>query len=224
MNTKREEFRSAIQRLKLPAFAPRDARRPFVLALEGPNGAGKSTLCQLLARELKAGTCLGTDRAWFSDAFKVRMIRDAEWHASALFFLSGCFEQMRLLRGRPDPLVVMDRSLWSTLAVHAATDLQRLDPLLRILGACGQMVEVPDITLVLQASFATCQSRIAQKSGTSRSLDELTASTRFHAREEDFYQWLGRERPELVFLDVNQLQPEQAAERAVAFLRKRIPC
>jgi thymidylate kinase len=151
-----EQFRLAISKLRLPKFAARDPARPFVAAFEGANGTGKTTLCRLLARRLKADSCLGTDRAWFSDEFRARMIRDADWPASAMFFLSGCFEQMRLLRGRRDRLVLMDRSLWSTLAVHAATDLERLDALLRMLLPVRGLVQVPDLTLVLRASYATC--------------------------------------------------------------------
>ena len=122
-----------LESLFLPEFAGRAASRPLVVALEGPNGAGKTTLCEALARGLGARRCLGTDEAWFSEAFKTRMIRDAEWFSSALFFLSGCFEQMRALRSQPDPLVIMDRSLWSTLAVHAAEDSRRLQALLDML-------------------------------------------------------------------------------------------
>ena len=81
------------------------------------------------------------------------MIRDAEWFASAMFFLSGCFEQMRVLRGRPDPLVIMDRSLWSTLAVHGAEDPERLEALLAMLRPVAAQIHVPDLTLVLEADF-----------------------------------------------------------------------
>ena len=107
-------YRSALDSLRLPPFAVRDGSRPFIVALEGANGAGKSTLCRLLSGLLAVPACLGTDEAWFSDSFKMRMIRDAEWFASAMFFLSGCFEQMRVLGDRPDALVIMDRSLCPT--------------------------------------------------------------------------------------------------------------
>src|SRR4029077_6601945 len=124
------------------------------------------------------------------------MIRDAEWPASAMFFLSGCCEQMRVLAGRPEPLVVMDRSIWSTLAVHGAESAGRLKALLAMLQPIAPQVRVPDLTLVLEASFAACQSRIAKKTGTARALDELTATAVFHAKEREFYRWLGRRRRE----------------------------
>jgi phytoene dehydrogenase-like protein len=175
----------------------------------------------LLARRLGAPVCLGTEAAWFADAFKTRMIRDAEWFASAMFFLSGCCEQMRVLRGRPDPLVIMDRSLWSTLAVHGAASAERLAALLAMLQPVAAQIFVPDLTLVLEADFATCQARIARKSGAARLLDELTATPAFHAREQGFYHWLARQRCEVRLLEANQAGPETIAEAATALIRER---
>ncbi len=212
----------ALEKLRLPQFAARDASRPFVIALEGANGAGKTTLCRLFSGSLAAPACMGTDEAWFSDSFKTRMIRDAEWFASAMFFLSGCFEQMRVLRGRSDPVVIMDRSLWSTLAVHGAESPDRLEALLAMLRPVATQIQVPDLTIVLDASFETCQSRIARKSGTARLLDELTAAPAFHGREQEFYRWLARQRPEVLFLDANHDGPESIAQRASALVRDKV--
>lgn len=212
------------ENLALPSFAGTPPEAPRVLALEGPNGAGKTTLCKLLAKQLGAPSCLGIDESWFKEPFKTQMIRDAEWHASALFFLSGCCEQMRRLRSRSEYLVIMDRSLWSTLAVHAADTPSRLQTLLDLLRPIAPLVRVPDFTLVLEASFATCQSRIARKTGSARELDTLTATPGFHARESEFYRWLGRERSEVVFLDANPDGPECVAEQALHLVREIVPC
>jgi thymidylate kinase len=211
----------AYQGLTLPPFA-QTASGPFVVAIEGPNGAGKTTLSWILSRELGVPWCLGTDEAWFAEPLKVRMIRDADWHASALFFLSGCFEQSRLLRQRAGRLVIMDRCLWSTLAVHAAESADRLRTLLAVLEPIAPQIQVPQLTLVLEASFATCQSRIANKSGAARVLDELTATSGFHERERQFYQWLGSQTSSVLFLDVNSDGPEDVADRALAMLKARL--
>jgi len=216
----RELHRTGLSRLVLPSFAAPASSGPCIVALEGPNGAGKTTL----ARALQFPHCLGTDDAWFTEPFKVRMIRDAEWFASAMFFLSGCFEQMRMLRSHRDKLVVMDRSLWSTLAVHGAESAERLELLLAMLRPVACQIRVPHLTLVLEASFTTCQTRIAKKTGTARALDELTANATFHECEQEFYRWLSRQRSEVRFLDVDQASPEAVALQARDLIRQYAAC
>jgi len=215
-----EDYRRALGTLSLPRFAAQRPDTPFAVAVEGPNGAGKTTLCHALSQKLRAPYCLGTDEAWFTEKFKARMIRDADWYASAMFFLSGCFEQMRLIGGRSEPLVIMDRCLWSTLAVHAAESIERLQALLAMLNLIASEVQIPRLTLILQASFQTCQSRIARKPAAARALDALTARTEFHAREQIFYHWLLGQAPNLELVDVNQAGPEEVANQALAVLRK----
>jgi thymidylate kinase len=213
--------RPVLQELSLPPFSP-SATTPFVVAIEGPNGAGKTTLSWALSRRLGVPWCLGADEAWFAEPLKVRMIRDADWFASAMFFLSGCFEQMRLLRHRADRLVIMDRCLWSTLAVHGASKSDRLQALISMLEPIANQIQIPHLTLVLEASFATCQLRISTKSGTARALDELTATEEFHAQEREFYRWLGRQVPGVLFLDADQTNAEDVAHKALALLQTRL--
>jgi thymidylate kinase len=167
---------------------------------------------------------MGTDDAWLSRPFKARMIREADWLASAMFFLSGCIEQMRVVASRQEKLIVMDRSLWSTLAVHAAEAPERLGTLLSMLRPVADLVRVPHLTLVLEASFATCQTRIGKKTGTARALDELTANAAFHAREREFYRWLGGRRREVQFLDADQATPQGVALQARELIRSYAPC
>jgi len=208
--------------LNLPALGQKGASGPIVIAIEGPNGAGKTTLSWALSSKLGVPWCLGTDEAWFAEPLKVRMIRDADWWASAMFFLSGCLEQARLLRARPDRLVIMDRCLWSTLAVHAAEDFSRLPALLEMIRPIAEYIQIPQITLVLEASFSTCQERISQKTGTARALDELTATAGFHAREREFYHWLGRQTPTVNYLETDQHNAEEVAASALIAIKTKL--
>ena len=131
---------------------------------------------------------------------------------------------MRMLRDRSEPMVIMDRSLWSTLAVHAATSQERIAALLAMLNPIARDIRVPDLTLVLEASFETCRARIARKTGTARALDELTANAHFHSRERGFYRWLGRHQAAIKFLDVDHRDPSEAVEAATALIRESAPC
>jgi thymidylate kinase len=207
--------------LRLPSFAPASIG-PRIVAIEGPNGAGKTTLSWALSQKLGVPWCLGTDEAWAAENLKVRMIRDAEWFASAMFFLSGCLEQNRLLRQRADASIIMDRSLFSTLAVHAAADATRLRVLLDMLRPLAAEIHIPHLTIVLEASFATCQSRIANKTGTARALDQLTATTDFHSRESGFYHWLAEQSSTIAFLDVDRAGADEVAEMASNLVKSKI--
>jgi thymidylate kinase len=109
------------------------------------------------------------------------------------------------------------------LAVHAAAETERLHSLIDMLRPIAAQVCIPHLTLVLEASFGTCQSRIAKKSGTARSLDELTANSRFHTREAEFYRWLGSQSSGVIFLDADPDGAEQLAEKALALIESRIP-
>jgi len=209
--------------LDLPGFAARRAG-PCTVALEGPNGAGKTTLGGLLARALNVPFCLGTDEDWFSERFRTRMIRDADWPASAMFFLSGCLERMRLLRASTGPLAILDRSLWSTLAVQAAERPERLATLLAMLAPVAAEIQAPDLTVILEASFTICQSRISRKPSVARALDGLTANADFHAREREFYLWLGKRLPAVQFINVDDSTPQEVATRARAVIQKRGLC
>lgn len=211
-----DDYRQALEKLSWPKFADPPQPGPFVLAVEGPNGAGKTTLCRAMAEKMGAAQCLGTDAAWFGPAFKTRMIRDAPWYSSAMFFLSGCCEQMRVLQHRADPLILMDRCLWSTFAVHGADSPQRLEKLIAMIQPVASELPIPHATLVLEASFATCQARIARKEGEARALDQLTANVRFHTREREFYRWLSSRIPNFIFLDVNEDTAERVTEKAIS--------
>jgi thymidylate kinase len=218
IEAERERFRLEIESLSLPQFGVGKPSGPRVVALEGPNAVGKTWLCHVLSSRLGVPSCLGTDIAWSSEPFKTRMIRDADWQASALFFLSGCLEQMRLLRQQTEPLILMDRSFWSTLAVHAATNPSRLHTLVTMLRPIADCIEIPALTMVLDASFATCQTRMAKKTGIARALDELTANEMFHAREREFYRWLGRRAPGIVFLNVDSITADEAVSQAARLM------
>jgi thymidylate kinase len=85
-------------------------------------------------------------------------------------------------------------------------------------------IRVPHLTLVLEASITTCQSRIGTKTGTARVLDELTANAAFHAREQEFYRWLSRQRSEVRFLDADQAPPEAVALQARNLICQHAPC
>ena len=156
---------------------------------------------------------------------KMRMIRDADWMASALYFFSGTLERSRELMiefqtPTPPPVVFLDRCLWSTLAVQTGLDPARLRELLLVLTAMSGHICVPDTTIVLTASIEALRERIAAKEPSERAFDELTRNYGYWERELAFYRWLKEAVAEsglppfrVEILETDNLSPDSLADR-----------
>ncbi len=220
-----ETRRLQAERAKFPRSPAASTKRSFLVAVEGPNGAGKTRLCSLLGQALGAATLRGVPAAWEDSSLKLRMIRDADWLASALYFLSGVIESSRQAALSDVKLQVMDRSLWSTLAVHYAHEPARLETLLPLLELAADRLAVPDLTIVLEADAETCRQRIVRKSGAEQELDAASPSDEaFRLREREFYHALSDQGLKVVFLDANDGTPEDVCLRAAQLIRRSLPC
>ena len=115
----------------------------------------------------------------------------------------------------------MDRSLWSTLAVHYAHDPARMETLFPLFELAADRLAVPDLTIVLEADAETCRQRIARKSGAEQELDAASPSDEaFRLREREFYHWLSDQGLKVVFLDANDGTPEDVCRRAAQLIRE----
>jgi pyruvate kinase/thymidylate kinase len=220
-----EAQRLAANRRRLPRSLTPSGGAPQVVAIEGPNGAGKTLLCSLLSKRLGLPEIRGVPAGWEEASLKLRMIRDADWLASAMYFLSGVIEASREVGRSGAKLQVMDRSVWSTLAVHFAHDPRRLERLLALLDLAADRVKVPDLTIVLEAGAATCRRRIAGKSRGEQALDAASpADEDFCRREREFYHWLAEQGAKVVFLPADRGDPEDVCRRAADLIREAFPC
>ncbi len=220
-----EICRQANARRRLPRSLTTSNGQPHVVAIEGPNGSGKTHLCSLLAERLALTVLRGVPAGWEDSAQKLRMIRDADWLASAMYFLSGVIESSRQAALAEGKLQVMDRSLWSTLAVHYARDPARLERLMPLIDLAADRLKTPDLTIVLEASLDACDRRISHKSGKERELDAAArADGGFHQRERVFYHWLASQGPRVVFLDAENDDPEDVYRCAAERIREAFPC
>ncbi|MEI7843231.1 MAG: pyruvate kinase [Gallionellaceae bacterium] len=167
-----------------------------LIAIEGGNGVGKTTLIESIRVMHPDWTIRrGVPDAWMEPIMKMRMIRDADWMASAFYFFSGTMELTRELmplfqRQLALSTVCLDRSLWSTLAVHVGHDPSRLTNLMLMLESMGGHVCVPNKTIVLIASPETLRRRVSEKDPSERIFDELTQNYDYLERESAFYYWL----------------------------------
>jgi pyruvate kinase len=193
----------AASRIRLPiGLFLREPRNSFLgdstqlIAIEGGNGVGKTTLIESIRVKHPDWTIRrGVPDAWMEPQMKMRMIRDADWMASAFYFFSGSMELTRELtllfqRKISQSTVCLDRSLWSTLAVHVGHDQSRLAELMPMLELMGGHVCVPNKTVVLTASPETLRRRISEKDPSERVFDELTQNYDYSEQELAFYHWL----------------------------------
>ena len=193
----------AASRIRLPiSLFLRDPRSLYigdssrVIAIEGSNGVGKTTLIESIRVNHPDWMIRrGVPDAWMEPQMKMRMIRDADWVASAFYFLSGAIELNRELlefiqQQVSPPHICLDRSLWSTLAVHVGHDPRRLGELMQMLELMGGHICVPNKTIILIASPETLGRRISEKQPSERVFDELTQNFDYWEREVAFYYWL----------------------------------
>jgi pyruvate kinase/thymidylate kinase len=194
---------TAASRIRLPiGLFLREPRNLFpggsspLIAIEGGNGVGKSTLIDRL-RAIHPNWVIrrGVPDAWMEPKMKMRMIRDADWIASAFYFFSGSMELKRELTQFVEqqvspPTICLDRSLWSTLAVHMGHDQKRLAKLIQMLELMGGHIFVPNKTVVLMASPETLRRRVLEKEPSEREYDELTQNYDYWEQESAFYHWL----------------------------------
>ncbi len=215
-----ETCRLEVAAVRLPPALSAAIGTPRVVGIEGPNGSGKSLLCQKLSQRLRATSLRGVPLEWEAPEMKLRMIRDADWLASAMYFLSGVMESSRQLRKDGGKLAIMDRSVWSTLAVQYAHDPQRLAPLMSLLSVAGDRIKAPDLTIVLEASPATCRGRIAGKPALEQQYDSAEpAAEDFQSRQRDFYRWLAQQWPGVVFLDTEGCDGQAVCDKAESLIR-----
>ena len=199
--------------------------KSFLVAIEGPNGAGKTRLCSLLGQAIGAATLRGVPAAWEDSSLKLHMIRDVDWLASAMYFLSGVIESSRQAGLCEAKLQVMDRSLWSTLAVHYAHDPARMETLLPLFELAADRLAIPDLTIVLEADAATCRQRIARSRAPSRSWTRPVRPMKpfAFASGSSIIGWPAKEL-NVVFLDANVGTPEDVCQRAAQLIRGSVPC
>ncbi|WP_434999626.1 hypothetical protein ACRZ5S_17610 [Vibrio scophthalmi] len=187
--------------LLLPTFHLSEIHTP-VIALEGHNGAGKSTIATLICDYFKKDIHLGVPDLFLVGGRKYRMVAEANWQGSALYFLSGVIDKIRELRmiSQPEDFHLIERSLWSTLSAHASEDPERLAKLVTVIHEMGIEYCEPDYTIVLTATFEHCYQRIQlKKSVEEKALDSLVTHEAYYLKEAVFYRWLMRQRPKRVF-------------------------
>jgi pyruvate kinase len=215
-----ELFRQEMSKISLPSKNKllRKANKPFIIAVEGANGVGKTTLCHALSKHFNSQYRFGVPDVLVEKKLKKKMIMDAHWYSSSLYFIAGAIEQLLECQKLEENIVILDRSVWSTLSVHASDSPQKLKKIIDVVYLVPELKIEPDITIILRATYKTCRSRIKNKSENEQELDELVNSKKFYQRENQFYNWLTFQRDKIINIEVNDMERDEIFRKTVQII------
>lgn len=197
--------------MKIPAslLKPNKDSTQFIVAIEGPDGVGKTSMCNLMAEKIEFSH--QTLPAQFNQyELKQRMIFEASWMASAFFFLSGVMETKREIDLNPAETHLMDRSFWSTLAVNWVKDPLRMPALLNLLDIAHAFIPIPNLIIILYASYEECKARSNSKMDHGKDLDRVSFEQ--YEKEIAYYHLLETSLPNVIRVDTNGLNQQQVVE------------
>lgn len=179
----------------------------LVFSIEGCNGAGKTTLLNNFKQQHSDIECLLCVPEIYQTAKDTKsfMLFKATALCSALYYFGGAVE-VRKTHNKNFTKVLFDRSLWSTFAAAYAKDESIIPELVACLNIIRGHVYIPDMIIVLEASYETCQARSSKKvEGGEFDKDKKEA----HEKKADFYHKLSEAGYNVKFIDVNKISPQE---------------
>lgn len=203
-----------MQKVEIPYIKPSHSEEVFVFSIEGCNGAGKTTLLNRYMREhldTECQLCVPDIYQTCKDMKKYMLLESSQL-CSALYYLGGIVEVFHK-HNTEYSKVLFDRSVWSTFAAAYAKDKSIIPILFNCLSAINEQVFLPNLIIVLDASFETCKSRSSRKSNGGE-FDKDDKDAFYNKRE--FYSLLKEAGYPVLFIDVNE---KNANEVYTEFLR-----
>lgn len=195
----------------------------LIIAFEGHNGVGKTSVARELSNRLEANYFYGVDSDSLQNGLKDKFIKEAYWFASAIHFLAGSMETKRKINKTNDKNInILDRSFWSTLAVH--WDRKDREKIIKVINLGKEFLPIPNLIFLLNASYDQCNNRIESKKNLKeKELDNIVDKNYFN-KELDFYQWLLNnkdEQTEIISIDTNKKNIEEITDICEKYIRDR---
>lgn len=204
--------------MKIPYIKPTHSKDTIVISIEGCNGAGKTTLLNLYKEAHQDTECILCVPEIYqkSKDMKHFMLFESSVLCSALYYLGGAVEVFHS-HERKYSKILFDRSIWSTFAAAYAKDPNTIPILIDCLRAIKDQVFMPELIVVLEASYETCRQRISsKKAGGEFDKDEEIA---FNSKSR-FYHILKDNGYPVVFLNVNNLSAKDVYSEFLHLISK----
>ena len=197
-----------------------------IFAFEGHNGVGKSSVAKQVAINVKAKYLYGVDEEVLISGLKEKFIKKASWYSSALFFLSGSMETKRKIDNEyKENTFILDRSFWSTLAVHWDRSESDRKQLKSIVDYGKQFLPIPSIIFILTADYEECNKRINMKKNCIEKDLDSVVNEEYYLKEKVFYNWLlenNSEDTKIIKIDTTDKSEEEVINICTDYIKKYI--
>ena len=196
---------------KVPLIKKVNLHNSFIVGIEGLNGVGKTTLTKKIKDNNINFKCDLSVPELFTKNKEIKsyMLFEAIAQTSALYYLSGICEAYRFLKSENYPNIALDRSIWSTFAATYAKDPEFINDLFQMVNSIKEHLIIPDVIVVLLASFETCQKRILNKNS-GKEFDKDTEEIFY--KKQELYKILEASGYNIKFIDTERKTPQEVYE------------
>ncbi|OON96923.1 MAG: hypothetical protein ATN36_04645 [Epulopiscium sp. Nele67-Bin005] len=195
-----------------------------IIAFEGHNGVGKSHVVKNFSRKINGEYYYGIEDSLLQDDLKTTFIKDTYWYASALYFFAGSMHRNYTLQETlKNTDVVLDRSFWSTLAVHWDKGADNITQLLSIVQHGQNFFPIPNIIFILTAPYDECKKRIATKQNLEEKLLDELVDEQYFQKEVEFYNWLTHNNTfnsKIITIDTMDKSPTEVVEQCYKYYQE----
>lgn len=164
-----------------------------VIAFEGVDACGKSTLCLELSEKYNNFEFIKIPKAYISMPFKEYLSFHASRIGNALIYMSSLIDRKNMILSLSSEVeyVVMDRSLWSTIAINYAKYPEQTQDIINVFSTLDKYIPIPSVVYVLDVPYEICRKRVSERAKEEQIFDWMPKEE--YQRHIDFYRWLERQ-------------------------------
>ena len=177
-----------INDLRIPDSLIECHTRNHIFAFEGVDACGKTSICDAFPFYSNEVVFVRIPGAYINEPFKHYLYFETSPMSSALIFTASLIDRLRKAQTHSGKYVVMDRSLWSTVALNWAQTPQVAQDVLNLFGSVVAYLPIPEKAYVLDVPYEVCRERVLNRSNVAQKYDDMPYSE--FQRHMEFYYWL----------------------------------
>lgn len=164
-----------------------------IIAFEGVDACGKSTICEELGKRYDNYSFVKIPKDYVTMPFKEYLSFGASYIGNSLIYMASLADRKEIAEKQSDTIenVVMDRSLWSTIAINYAKHPEKVHDIINIFASISQYIPLPDVVYVLDVPYEVCRERIRERAKEVQRFDAMPIEE--YNRHMEFYYWLEKQ-------------------------------